>query len=158
MSLQHFDAVLGGQQDVSVLVVAYALGGEVQQDAFGAFVVVSAKSVRSGLQQLLAQVSPETFCTSSTQQSSVGSALQVDAGSVLLELLLLLPYALVSASSGVGDLQHELVSFGFAGPIDEQHELVGFGFSGSGSEQHESADFCFIGADEEQEESDAFGF
>jgi hypothetical protein len=81
-------------------------------------------------------------------------AVQAGAGSALLELLLLLPHALVSASTGEDDLQHELV--GFAGPVDEQHELVGSGFTGPGVEQQESVDSCFVGADEKQEESDAF--
>jgi len=83
-------------------------------------------------------------------------AVQAGAGSALLELLLLLPHALVSASTGEDDLRHELVGFGFAGPVDEQHELVGFGFTGPGVEQQESVDSCFVGADEKQGESDAF--
>jgi hypothetical protein len=156
LSVQHLDAFLGGQHDVSVLVVAHALGGEVQQDVFGAFVVVSAQAVRTGSQQLLAQVSPETLCVSFAQQLSLALVVQTSAGSALVELLL--PHAFVPTSAVVGASQHEVVGFCFTGPKDVQDELVGFGFTIAAVEQQESVDSCFVGADDEQQVSDAFDF
>ena len=103
-------------------------------------------------------MSAGTLYPSSAQQPSVASALQAGSGSALVELLLLSPHALISVSSGVGDLQHGVAGFGFTNPDGEQHELVSFGFTDSGDEQQELGASCFLGVDEEQEDSDALDF
>lgn len=158
LSGQRLEAFVGEQHDVSAPIVAHAWGDEVQQDALDVFVVVPAQSLRPGSQQLLAQVSAGTLYPSSAQQPSVASALQAGSGSALVELLLLSPHALISVSSGVGDLQHGVAGFGFTNPDGEQHELVSFGFTDSGDEQQELGASCFLGVDEEQEDSDALDF
>jgi hypothetical protein len=134
LSLQLFDAFLGGQQN-AVWGVAHVLGGEVQQDDFGGVLTVSTQSVCSDAQQLPAQVSPEILCISSAQQSSLTSVVPTGAGSALFELPL--PQVLVSTSAGTDGLQHEVFDFGLAGADDEQHELAGFGSTGFGGEQQE---------------------
>jgi len=151
--LQHFDPSFGGQQDLGWR-FEHSLGADVQQEDFGGDMAVFTPSLLSIAQQLLVQVSPEMLLLSIPQQSSLVLPMQEVGATVLF--VLLLPHPLVSDFTGVDDVQHEAVGFGFAGADDEQHEPFGFEVTTSDGELQESVGFCSSGADEEQQDLDAF--
>ena len=151
--LQHFDASFGGQQDAG-WGLEHFLGADVQQEDSGGDMAVFTPSMFSIAQQLLVQVSPEMLVLSFAQQSSLVLPMQEVGATVLFELLL--PHPLVSDFTGVNDVQHEVVGFGFAGADDEQHEPFGFEATITDGEPQESVGFCSSGADEEQQDLDAF--